>query len=207
MAMAPQIKQVPRINVTGPRIDSVPVVRQVPPPVLLPRPVTTQIRQPVLDVPTVDVPTYDPPVIDMPLIPGFGSPQNSQPVNQGEEIKPAVPKGTEIQVLGTPIPVPTSREVALAGTTAAASVAAALVGKSLVEYLIKVFKPVIKQGVLKLKEKLGKRLSDEEVQLYFALEQKSLVKRLKKEQKKSIAEQRQRRHQRRQQRKDYQGGT
>ena len=46
-----------------------------------------------------------------------------------------------VPILGA-VPVPTNKEVALAGTTAMAATAAALLGKSAVEFLLKFFKPI-----------------------------------------------------------------
>jgi len=91
----------------------------------------------------------------------------------------------EVPFVGT-IPLPTTSEVGLAGTTAVAATAAALIGKSMVETLVKRFKPLVKKIMLKLKERGKNRFTDYELQLYFELEgkvpeQKSVAKRLKKE--------------------------
>jgi hypothetical protein len=54
----------------------------------------------------------------------------------------------EVPILG-PIPVPPKEQVILAGTTATASVAAALIGKSLVEWLVAKMKPIVQQTICK----------------------------------------------------------
>ena len=115
-------------------------------------------------------------------------------------------QGTSIEVLGREIPVPTEKEVTLAGTTAMASVAAALLGKSIVQQLVKMMKPLAKKLIIKVKEKMGKDLTVQEAQLYFALENKGVLKVLKAEQKADLLEQRQLR-QRRRQRKGSQDET
>jgi hypothetical protein len=91
----------------------------------------------------------------------------------------------EIQVpfVGT-IPVPSTETVVLSGTTATASVAAALIGKSLVEQLVKVLKPIIEQTFVRGKQLLNRDLTPYETQLLFAAElDKKTLKLLKKEQK------------------------
>ena len=57
-----------------------------------------------------------------------------------------VVKLSRFQIVGE-VPLPTSREVALAGTTAMAATATALIGKSLVEWMIKRLKPIVKKGL------------------------------------------------------------
>jgi hypothetical protein len=101
------------------------------------------------------------------------------------------PISAEIQmpILGA-VPIPTNKEVALAGTTAMAATAAALLGKSAVEFLLKIFKPIANQIWIRSKKLLNKDLTDYEVQVYFAFEhQKKLNKILNKEQKKQKLEQ------------------
>ena len=92
------------------------------------------------------------------------------------------------------VPLPYQREVALAGTTAVAATAAALVGKSLVELLIRLMKPVVRRIMLKIKERSNRQFTDYELQLFFGFEgrtpeQKRLMKRLKKEFEEEKAEQ------------------
>lgn len=92
------------------------------------------------------------------------------------------------------VPLPYQREVALAGTTAVAATAAALIGKSLVELLIRLMKPVVRRIMLKMKERSNRQFTDYELQLFFGFErrtpeQKRLMKRLKKELEEEKAEQ------------------
>ena len=95
----------------------------------------------------------------------------------------------QVPILGA-VPIPTNKEVALAGTTAMAATAAALLGKSAVEFLLKIFKPIANQLLVRSKKLLNKDLTDYEVQVYFAFEhQKKLNKILNKEQKKQKLEQ------------------
>jgi len=95
----------------------------------------------------------------------------------------------QVPILGA-VPIPTNKEVALAGTTAMAATAAALLGKSAVEFLLKIFKPIANQIWIRSKKLLNKDLTDYEVQVYFAFEhQKKLNKLFKKEQKKQKLEQ------------------
>ena len=95
----------------------------------------------------------------------------------------------EVPIVGE-VPVPPKEQVILAGTTATASVAAALVGKSLVEWMVKKFKPVVERIFAQAKKALSKDLTDYELQLFFAYEhQKKLNKTLKKEFKKQKLEQ------------------
>jgi hypothetical protein len=92
-----------------------------------------------------------------------------------------------VPILGT-VPVPTNKEVALAGTTAMAATAAALLGKSAVDFLLKFFKPIVNQLFVRGKKLLNKDLTDYELQIFFAFEKDSQMKKvsklLKKEQKK-----------------------
>ena len=88
-----------------------------------------------------------------------------------------------VPYIGT-IPVPSTQTVVLSGTTATASVAAALIGKSLVEQLVKVLKPIIEQTFVRGKQLLNRDLTPYETQMMFALElDKKTLKLLKKEQK------------------------
>ena len=92
-----------------------------------------------------------------------------------------------------PVPVPPKEQVILAGTTATASVAAALVGKSLVEWMVKKFKPVVERIFAQLNKMRKKDLTEYEIQLIFAYEKNQQLKKvnklLKKEQKKQKLEQ------------------
>ena len=91
----------------------------------------------------------------------------------------------EVPIVG-PIPVPPKEQVILAGTTATASVAAALVGKSVVEWLVAKMKPIIQQIFVRGKKLLNRDLTPYELQIYFTYEQglKKVNKVLKKEWKK-----------------------
>ena len=95
----------------------------------------------------------------------------------------------EVPIIGE-VPVPPKEQVILAGTTATASVAAALVGKSLVEWMVKKFKPVVERIFAQIKKALDKDLTDYELQLFFAYEhQQKINQTLKKEFKKQKLEQ------------------
>jgi hypothetical protein len=90
----------------------------------------------------------------------------------------------EVPIIGE-VPIPPKEQVLLAGTTATASVAAALIGKSMVEWMVKKMKPIIKQLFVRGKKLLNRDLTDYELQLYFAAElDKKNLKLLKKEWKK-----------------------
>ena len=129
-----------------------------------------------------------------PIIPAIKVPQQLQ--DKSESTTDTLPTkekpiSAEIQVpiLGA-VPIPTNKEVALAGTTAMAATAAALLGKSAVEFLLKIFKPIANQIWIRSKKLLNKDLTDYEVQSFFAFEhQKKLNKILNKEQKKQKLEQ------------------
>ena len=128
-----------------------------------------------------------------PIIPAIKVPQQQEKSESTTDTLPTKEKpiSAEIQVpiLGA-VPIPTNKEVALAGTTAMAATAAALLGKSAVEFLLKFFKPIANQLLVRSKKLLNKDLTDYEVQVYFAFEhQKKLNKLFKKEQKKQKLEQ------------------
>ena len=89
----------------------------------------------------------------------------------------------EVPLLG-PVPVPPKEQVILAGTTATASVAAALIGKSVVEWMVGKMKPIVQQIFVRGKQLLNRDLTPYETQMMFALElDKKTLKLLKKEQK------------------------
>jgi len=93
----------------------------------------------------------------------------------------------EVPIIGE-VPVPPKEQVILAGTTATASVAAALIGKSLVEWMVKKMKPIVQQIFVRGKKLLNRDLTPYELQVYFAFEKSDSLKKvnklLKKEQKK-----------------------
>ena len=98
----------------------------------------------------------------------------------------------EVPIIGE-VPVPPKEQVILAGTTATASVAAALVGKSLVEWMVNKMKPVVQQVFVRGKKLLNRDLTPYELQVYFTFEKTASLKKvnklLKKEQKKEKQEQ------------------
>jgi hypothetical protein len=98
----------------------------------------------------------------------------------------------EVPIVGE-VPIPPKEQVILAGTTATASVAAALVGKSLVEWMVGKMKPIVQQIFVRGKKLLSRDLTPYETQILFAFEKtkslKKINKVLKKEQKKEKQEQ------------------
>jgi hypothetical protein len=112
-------------------------------------------------------------------------PQQEKPQNTGLPVNTnlGVPI-IEVPIIGE-VPIPPKEQVILAGTTATASVAAALIGKSLVEWMVKKMKPIVQQIFVRGKKLLNKDLTPYELQLYFAAElDKKNLKLLKKEWKK-----------------------
>ena len=85
----------------------------------------------------------------------------------------------EVPILG-PIPVPPKEQVILAGTTATASVAAALVGKSVVEWLVAKMKPIVQQLIVRGKKLLNRDLTPYELQIYFAFQKEDNLKKVTK---------------------------
>ncbi len=130
-----------------------------------------------------------------PILPQVQVPQESvqdkiikdtnQPTNLGVPV-------IEVPIVGE-VPVPPKEQVILAGTTATASVAAALVGKSLVEWMVGKMKPIVQQIFVRGKKLLSRDLTPYETQILFAFEKtkslKKINKVLKKEQKKEKQEQ------------------
>ena len=132
-----------------------------------------------------------PPILPAIKVPQQQSQDKSETTTTTTQPTTGKPISAEIQVpiLGA-VPIPTNKEVALAGTTAMAATAAALLGKSAVDFLLKFFKPIANQIWIRSKKLLNKDLTDYEVQVYFAFEhQKKLNKLFKKEQKKQKLEQ------------------
>jgi hypothetical protein len=123
-----------------------------------------------------------------PILPAIKIPQQEDKSESTTTTQqtPDKPVTAEIQVpiLGA-VPVPTNKEVALAGTTAMAATAAALLGKSAVDFLLKFFKPIANQVWIRGKKLLSKDLTDYELQLFFAFEKekemKAIAKKLQKE--------------------------
>ena len=190
-----------------------PVIENTPPPVIrgLELPVfhapDTRIPYPVIQVPTQE--EFDAAVkADKekeqqqkeekkrglpdapPILPAIKVPQQQEdktetttPTTQLTTDKPVTAE-IQVPILGA-VPIPTNKEVALAGTTAMAATAAALLGKSAVEFLLKFFKPIANQIWIRGKKLLSKDLTDYELQLFFAFEKekelKAVAKKLKKE--------------------------
>ena len=204
-----------------PRIPT-PIIDQLPRPretTIIQPPVTDTIKPPVVDVPSFVAPTYTPPTLtpetpeaadptpQVNLTPPIEQQTQEEPTRESSDLPsdlnlpttPNLPQGQAprpeitVPVVGV-VPLPYKREVALAGTTAVAATAAALIGKSMVEQLLKLMKPIVKKVMLKIKEKTGKQFTDYELQQFFEFEQrvpeqKALTKRLKKEQKAQKSEQ------------------
>ena len=87
----------------------------------------------------------------------------------------------EVPIIGE-VPIPPKEQVILAGTTATASVAAAIIGKSMVEWMVGKMKPIVQQIFIRGKKLLNRDLTQYELQLYFTSElDKKNLKLLKKE--------------------------
>jgi len=199
---------IPTINPPVNRSVEVPVVRGMELPVILMP--DTRIKYPTVDVPTQE--EFDAAVKaeqekqekeeerdkprglpdTKPVIPQIQVPvQNSQ---DNQNISDDTPTNTnlgvpviEVPIIGE-VPVPPREQVILAGTTATASVAAALVGKSLVEWMVGKMKPIVQQIFVRGKKLLNRDLTPYETQVFFAFEKSASLKKvnklLKKEQKK-----------------------
>ena len=209
----------PNINIAGPSVIptinppvsksvEVPVVRGMDLPVILMP--DTRIKYPTVDVPTQE--EFDAavkaerekqaqeqqeksrglpdtkPVVPQVQVPVIDKQENKNIADDAAANNLGVPV-IEVPIVGQ-VPVPPKEQVILAGTTATASVAAALVGKSLVEWMVKKFKPVVERLFAQIKKALSKDLTEYELQLFFAYEhQKKITKVLKKEFKKQKIEQ------------------
>ena len=210
----------PNINIAGPSVIptinppvsksvEVPVVRGMDLPVILMP--DTRIKYPTVDVPTQEefdaavkaerekqaqeqqdknrgLPDAKPvvPQVQVPVIDKQENKNIAEETNTNNNLGVPV---IEVPIVGQ-VPVPPKEQVILAGTTATASVAAALVGKSLVEWMVKKFKPVVERLFAQLKKALNRDVTDYELQLFFAYEhQKKVNKILKKEFKKQKLEQ------------------
>jgi len=199
---------IPTINPPITKSVEVPVVRGMELPVILMP--NTGIKYPTIDVPTQE--EFDAAVKaeqekqekeeerdkprglpdTKPVIPQIQIPvQNSQDNRNDSDDTPTntnlgVPV-IEVPIIGE-VPVPPKEQVILAGTTATASVAAALVGKSLVEWMVAKMKPIVQQIFVRGKKLLNRDLTPYETQIFFAFEKsvslKKVNKLLKKEQKK-----------------------
>ena len=121
--------------------------------------------------------------------------QTPEPVQQ-QVVTPPPTTDLGVPVIEVPligeVPVPPKEQVMLAGTTATASVAAAIVGKSLVEWMVKKMKPIVQQLYVQAKKRLHRDLTPYELQVDFAAElglKKKIVKSFQKELKKKKQEQ------------------
>jgi hypothetical protein len=213
---------IPKVGIDGPSIVPTidpPVIQSTPQPVIrgLALPVF-QAPDPSIKYPVINVPTqeeFDAAVRAekqkeqeqkeektrglpdaKPVLPQVQVPvQNSQ---DNRIISDDTPKNNlgvpviEVPIIGE-VPVPPKEQVILAGTTATASVAAALIGKSLVEWMVGKMKPIVQQLFTRAKKLLNRDLTDYEIQLFFAFEKqqqmKKVAKLLKKEQKKQKLDQ------------------
>jgi hypothetical protein len=206
-----------KIGVGGPSIIPTiepPVIQSTPPPVSrgLALPVF-RMPDPSINYPIINVPTqeeFDAAVKaeqkqqeepkeeksrglpdSKPILPQVQVPV--QPTQDNRNISDDVPKTNlgvpviEVPIIGE-VPIPPKEQVILAGTTATASVAAALIGKSMVEWMVKKLQPIINQLFVRGKKLLSRDLTPYELQVYFAFEKSQSLKKvnklLKKEQKK-----------------------
>jgi len=184
------INRIPRVET--PRLPEITVIDEInirPITAPLPPPVTTRLAPPIIEVPSVDVPSYDPPSYEEEKM-IFGGVNKKEEEKEEEEPSrdlppPPIPRVTrpEIVVPGTDfvVPLPTQREVTLAGTTAVGATIAALAGKSLVEQLLKVFKPLAKKLILQSKKMLKKDFTPYELQTFLELEGSKELRKLRKQ--------------------------
>ena len=205
--MAPPI--IPYLSEGSNRLPEKPVIRGLTLPIIdVPNPT---LRYPVIDVPTQE--EFDAavkaeqkkkeeekeeksrglpdskPVLPQVQVPVQNSQDNRNLSDQGNQNSNLGVPVIEVPLIGQ-VPVPPKEQVILAGTTATASVAAALVGKSLVEWLVKKFKPVVERIFAQINKMRKKDLTEYEIQLIFAYEhQKKINKLLKKDQKKQKLDQ------------------
>ena len=166
----------------------------------------TTIKYPVIDVPTQE--EFDAAVRaekkkqqeeqeektrglpdSKPILPQVQVPQESAQDKIIKETNQSTNLGVpviEVPLVGE-VPIPPKEQVILAGTTATASVAAALVGQSLVEWMVNKMKPIVQQIFVRGKKLLSRDLTPYELQVYFAFEKSQSLKKvnklLKKEQK------------------------
>jgi len=132
-----------------------------------------------------------------PVLPQVQVPVQDTQDNRNISNQPSTNTNLGVPVIEVPIvgevPIPPKEQVILAGTTATASVAAALVGKSLVEWMVGKMKPILEQLFVRGKKLLSRDLTPYELQVYFAFEKSQSLKKvnklLKKEQKNQKKEQ------------------
>jgi len=191
---------IPTINPPITKSVEVPVVRGMELPVILMP--NTSIKYPTIDVPTQE--EFDAAVREeqkkkekeeekdkprglpdtKPVIPQVRVPVQETQNNQDNT--DLVPTNTnlgvpviEVPIIGE-VPVPPKEQVILAGTTATASVAAALVGKSLVEWMVGKMKPIVQQILVRGKKLLNRDLTPYELQIYFAFQKEDNLKKITK---------------------------
>jgi hypothetical protein len=199
----------------------VPVVRRLEPPVVL-TPSIRSLQKPVVQVPTAELPYYVPidvPTTEQwkQIVEGQNQQKEKEETQEEKsrqlppptpQLPPAVQTPQDQQVvtppttnLGVPVievpligevPIPPKEQVILAGTTATASVAAALVGKSLVEWMVGKMKPIVQQIYVQAKKRLHRDLTPYELQVDFAAQldlKKKVLKTFQKELKQQKKEQ------------------
>ena len=208
----PNVPEIPDIRSNTPRVE-VPVIRSLePPPILVP--INRSLPKPVVEVPLDGIPQYEPidaPTTEefRKMVNPQQEPKKEEEVQDKPralpDTKPFIPPiqsvtQQETQTIGPPqsnlgvpeikvpfigpVPIPPKEQVILAGTTATAATAAAIVGKSVVEWLVKKLQPIINQLFVRAKQLLNRDLTPYEIQLMFAAElDKKTLKLLKKEQK------------------------
>jgi hypothetical protein len=201
------------LEINVPRVE-VPVVRQLEPPVFTPPSIRTLqkpvVEVPSANLPyyeQLDVPTMEqwkqmvegqkqneekkdeieeksrqlpPPAPQLP--PTIQTPTDQQVVVPPPTTNLGVPV-IEVPIIGE-VPIPPKEQVMLAGTTATASVAAAIVGKSLVEWMVGKMKPIVQQIYIQAKKRLHRDLTPYELQVDFAAQldlKKKIVKAFQKE--------------------------
>ena len=213
MPNVPEIPDIRTNSIETPRVE-VPVIRNLePPPILvpinriLPKPVVDVPLDGIPQYEPIDAPTTE-------EFRRMINPQQEPKKEEEFQDKPralpdtkplipqipVVPTQQETQIVGPPqsnlgvpeiqvpfigaVPIPPRDQVMLAGTTATAATAAAIVGKSLVEWLVKKLQPIINQLFVRAKQLMNRDLTPYETQLLFAAElDKKTLKLLKKEQK------------------------
>jgi hypothetical protein len=207
--------QIPNVGIVGnsiiPNLEP-PVVTSTPQPLIrgLELPVfqapDTSIKYPVINVPTQEefnsavraerekqkeeeeqksrgLPDSKPPILPSQVQQALFQQEKPQDTGLPVNTNLGVPV-IQVPIIGE-VPIPPKEQVILAGTTATASVAAALIGKSFVEWMVKKFKPIVQQIFIRGKKLLNKDLTPYELQLFFATElDKKNLKLLKKEWKK-----------------------
>jgi hypothetical protein len=207
------MNEIPEIIV--PQVE-VPVVRQLEPPVFtLPSIRTLQkpvVEVPSANIPyyePIDVPTMEQ---WKQMVEGQNQQKEKEeePEEKSRQLPPSAPQlppaiqtppTQEVVVpppttnLGVPVievpligevPIPPKEQVMLAGTTATASVAAAIVGKSMVEWMVKKMKPIVQQIYIQAKKRLHRDLTPYELQVDFAAQlelRKKVLKTFQKEMK------------------------